>query len=401
VKKILFISGSLGLGHVGRDIEIAKELRKLRNDVEISWMAEPPASDVLKKEGEKLLPEASDLYSSNLELEKSTKEYKANLVQWVKTVQQGWSKNVELYAKISEIYDFDLWIGDEPYDIMIALVKNPSFKKCPFVVINDCLGLDTNSWNIMEHLIVSMTNKAWMDFLKHEPPLADLNIMIGEKEDIPDKSFGFMRPNRRRIAEEFVKFVGYILPEELEKFKDKAHARELLGYGSAPSILCSIGGTSAGKDLLKLCIDAYPTMKQKIPTLKMILVCGPRLSPDSFKVPDGVKTFGYIPDLYRHLGAADLSIVTGGGTITLELTALERPFLYFPLQEHAEQQFAVAPRCRRHNAGVRMDYAKTTPKQLADIVVSNIGKPVNYPKLLTKGAEEAARLINQILSSKV
>ena len=78
MKKILFISGSLGLGHVGRDIEIAKELRKLRTDIDISWMAEPPASEVLEKEGEKLLPEADQLYSSNLELEKSTKEYKAS-----------------------------------------------------------------------------------------------------------------------------------------------------------------------------------------------------------------------------------------------------------------------------------------------------------------------------------
>ena len=401
MKKILFISGSLGLGHVGRDIEIAKELRKLRNDVEISWMAEPPASDVLEKEGEKLMPEASLLYSSNLELENSAKEYKANLVQWVKTVQKGWSKNVRVYAKISETYDFDLWVGDEPYDIMIALVKNPSFKKCPFIVINDCLGLDTNSWNIMEHLIVSMTNKAWMDFLRSEPPLAELNIIIGEREDIPDKSFGFMRPNRRRIAEKFAKFVGYVLPEDIEKFKDKAYARKILGYGNELLILCSIGGTSAGKDLLDLCIDAYPVMKQKIPNLKMILVCGPRLSADSFKAPEGVKVFGYIPDLYRHLGAADLSIVTGGGTITLELTALERPFLYFPLRDHAEQQFAVAPRCKRHNAGVRMDYAKTTPEQLAEAVVSNISKQVNYPKLPIKGAQETARLINQILSKKV
>ena len=400
MKKILFISGSLGLGHVGRDIEIAKELRKLRTDVEISWMAESPASDVLEKEGEKLLPEAKELYSSNLELEKSTKEYKANLVQWVKAVQKGWAKNVNVYAKISETYDFDLWVGDEPYDIMIALVKNPSFKKSPFIVINDSLGLDTNSLNIMEHLIVSMTNKAWMDFLSREPPLAELNIMIGEQEDIPDKNFGFMRPNRRRIAEKFVKFVGYILPADIEKFKNKANAREVLGYGNDPFILCSIGGTSAGKDLLSLCIDAYPTMKQKIPRLKMILVCGPRLSPDSFRTPDGVKAFGYIPDLYKHLGAADLSIVTGGGTITLELTALERPFLYFPLREHAEQQFAVAPRCMRHNAGVRMDYAKTTPEQLAEAVVSNINKQVNYPILPTKGAQESARLINQILSRK-
>ena len=81
VKKILFISDSLGLWHVVRDIEIAKEIRKLRTDVEISWMAESPASEVLEKAGERLLPESSQLYSSNIELEKTTKEYKANLVQ--------------------------------------------------------------------------------------------------------------------------------------------------------------------------------------------------------------------------------------------------------------------------------------------------------------------------------
>ena len=401
VKKILFISGSLGLGHVVRDIEIAKEIRKLRTDVEISWMAEHPASEVLEKAGERLLPESSQLYSSNLELEKTTKEYKANLVQWVKAVQKGWTKNAGVYAKISETYDFDLWIGDEPYDIMIFLVKNPNLKKCPFVVINDCLGLDTNAWNPMEHLIVSLTNKAWLNFLTSEPPLAELNIIIGELEDIPNKSFGFTRPNRRRTAEKFAKFVGYILPEDIEKFKDKAYARRLLNYENEPLIICSIGGTSAGKDLLYLCIDAYPTIKKKIPDLKMILVCGPRLEPDSIKAPEGVKVVGYVPDLYRHLGAADLSIVTGGGTVTIELTALERPFLYFPLREHAEQQFAVAPRCKRHNAGVRMDYAKTTPEQLAEAVVSNISKQVNYPRLPIKGAQETARLVNQVLNSKV
>jgi predicted glycosyltransferase len=68
-KKILFVSGSIGLGHVGRDLEIAQALRKLCPDIEISWMAESPASEVLQKAGEKLLPEASQLSSGNIELE--------------------------------------------------------------------------------------------------------------------------------------------------------------------------------------------------------------------------------------------------------------------------------------------------------------------------------------------
>jgi UDP:flavonoid glycosyltransferase YjiC (YdhE family) len=43
-KRILFISGSLGLGHVTRDIAIAREIRSLRSDVDISWLAAHPAS---------------------------------------------------------------------------------------------------------------------------------------------------------------------------------------------------------------------------------------------------------------------------------------------------------------------------------------------------------------------
>ena len=58
-KKILFISGSLGLGHVTRDLVIAKELRKQHPDIDISWIAADPARMVLEEAGEKLLPESA------------------------------------------------------------------------------------------------------------------------------------------------------------------------------------------------------------------------------------------------------------------------------------------------------------------------------------------------------
>ncbi len=55
--KILFVSGSLGLGHVTRDISIAKELRKSDKDVEILWLADPPASEYLRGVGESVFPD--------------------------------------------------------------------------------------------------------------------------------------------------------------------------------------------------------------------------------------------------------------------------------------------------------------------------------------------------------
>ena len=129
----------------------------------------------------------------------------------------------------------------------------------------------------------------------------------------------------------------------------------------------------------------------------MVLVCGPRLPADSLKVPQGIEVKGYVPALHEHFAASDLAIVHGGGTATLELTALRQPFLYFPLEGHYEQEIHVAGRLARHRAGVKMTYSKTTPKSLAKVVISNIGKEVNYAIIPTDGAQKAAQLINQLL----
>jgi UDP-N-acetylglucosamine:LPS N-acetylglucosamine transferase len=130
----------------------------------------------------------------------------------------------------------------------------------------------------------------------------------------------------------------------------------------------------------------------------MVLVGGPRISADALAVPEGVEILGYVPSLYEHFAAADLAIVQGGGTTTLELTALRRPFLYFPLEGHSEQQVVVAGRLARHGAGVRMSLSQTTSQELARAILANIGKAATYPPIASDGAEKAAELICELLN---
>jgi len=56
--RVLFVSGSVGLGHVTRDMAIAAELRRRRADVQVVWLAAGAARDVLREAGEELLPES-------------------------------------------------------------------------------------------------------------------------------------------------------------------------------------------------------------------------------------------------------------------------------------------------------------------------------------------------------
>jgi len=219
---------------------------------------------------------------------------------------------------------------------------------------------------------------------------------VGEPEDVPDKKFGWGLPNRRTWARARYKFTGYVFPFELGACSNRDQTRAELGYGPEPLIVCSIGGTSIGRELLELCGQAFAHLRQRLPSARMVLVCGPRLDPATVKVPPGVEVHGYVPALYRHFAACDLAIVQAGGTSTLELTALRRPFLYFPIEGHCEQELGVAERLARHRAGERLLFSRTSPQLLAERALANLGKKVNYAPIRTDGGRQAARLISEL-----
>ena len=73
----------------------------------------------------------------------------------------------------------------------------------------------------------------------------------------------------------------------------------------------------------------------------MVVVAGPRIDPATLPTHDGLEMRAYVHDLYRQLAACDLAVVQGGLTTSMELTANRRPFLYFPLRHHFEQNFHV------------------------------------------------------------
>jgi len=89
--------------------------------------------------------------------------------------------------------------------------------------------------------------------------------------------------------------------------------------------------------------------------------------------------------------------VQGGLTTCMELVANRRPFLYFPLAHHFEQNFHVTHRLDRYQAGRQMDYAASDPDAIAAAIAAEIGRTVNYRPVETDGAARAARLIAELL----
>ena len=145
--KVLFISGSLGLGHVTRDLAIARELRKKFPKMEIKWLAAHPASLMLKNAGEVVLPETSGLSNENGFAEQSSKGQSLSLLTYLMKAKNAWNQNVKVFTDLIRSQHFDLVIGDETYEIVLALREQPQLKKFAFVMIYDFLKINGEEIN--------------------------------------------------------------------------------------------------------------------------------------------------------------------------------------------------------------------------------------------------------------
>ena len=401
--RVLYISGSIGLGHARRDLAIARELRRLNPQVNIVWLAGEPASQVIAEAGETLLPESATYGDETAVAEDAAGGFSLNLLgRFALRAQRAWRQAVATFEEVSARHPYDLLIGDETYEIAAALDNRPELKKAPFVMIYDFVGLDAMTRNPLEQLITYRGNWDWGGGPRGKPPTQeDLSVFIGEPEDVADKPFGFLLPNRREYARRYYQFVGYTFPFDPADYTDKEKVRAALGYDEErPLVVCAVGGTAVGVDLLRLCAASYSHIQERVGDVRMVLVCGPRIDPTAVQAPLGVEVRGYVPRLYEHFAACDVAVVQGGGTTTLELTALRRPFVYFPLEGHFEQNLVVAKRLARHRAGQRMLYSETTPAMLAGAVIRQLGREASWPHIPTYGARRAAGLINELMGTR-
>ncbi|MBV8424066.1 MAG: alpha/beta hydrolase, partial [Candidatus Eremiobacteraeota bacterium] len=178
----------------------------------------------------------------------------------------------------------------------------------------------------------------------------------------------------------------------------RAAWRSEFGYRPDEKIcIVTVGGSAAGIHLLRRIMAAFPEAKRRLPELRMIVVAGPRINVASLPRAADLEVRAFVPDLYRHLAACDIAVVQGGLTTTMELTASLRPFLYFPLKHHFEQNFHVRHRLTRHGAGRAMDYDSATPESIADALVTEITRKLDYLPVTVDGAEKAAARITELI----
>jgi pimeloyl-ACP methyl ester carboxylesterase/predicted glycosyltransferase len=394
-KRALYISSPIGLGHVQRDVAIACELRKLHPGLQVDWLAQHPVTTVLEARGEHVHPASAHLASESGHIESESAEHDLHAFQAIRRMDEILLANFMVFHDLTREEDYDLWIGDESWELDYYLHENPEQKTAAYAWLTDFVGwLPMPDGGEPEALLAADYNAEMIEHVARYPRIRDRAIFVGDREDIVPDAFGPGLPQIRGWTEQHYDFAGYITGFDPGRLGD----RQALGYGDDERVcLVTVGGSGVGGPLLRRVIAAYPEAKQRVPALRMIVVTGPRIDPASLPSHDGLEIRPYVHELYRHLAACDLAVVQGGLTTTMELTASRRPFLYFPLARHFEQNYHVRHRLDRYRAGRCMDYQTASPADIAAAIATEIGRAVDYRPVATDGAARAASLLASLL----
>jgi pimeloyl-ACP methyl ester carboxylesterase/predicted glycosyltransferase len=398
-KRVLYVSSPIGLGHARRDLAIADELRKLRPGVEVHWLAQHPVTELLRRRSELIHPASAFLASESGHFEGEAAEHDLHAFQAVRSMDEILISNFMVFADLVEQEHFDLWVGDEAWDVDYFLHENPELKRAPYAWMTDFVGwLPMPDGGSREQALTADYNAEMIEQIARFPSLRDRAVFVGNPDDVVPADFGAGLPGIREWVEQHYQFSGYISGFDPAAFADAAAIRAELGYDPADKVcLVTVGGSGVGSDLLRRVTAAFPAARQLVPELRMVVVTGPRIDPETIPGADGLEVRGYVHDLYRHLAVCDLAVVQGGLTTTMELTASGRPFIYVPLRHHFEQNFHVRHRLGRYGAGYCLDYAQATPEVLAAAIATQLSLPVQYKPVETDGAARAAASLAELI----
>jgi predicted glycosyltransferase len=399
-RRVLFISSPIGLGHSLRDVAIARELRALHPGLEIHWLAQDPVTRVLEARGETIHPASRHLSGETAHMESESAEHDLHCFYAWRNMDEILLANFMVLHDVLEAEPYDLVIGDEAWETDYYLHENPELKRTAFAWLTDFVGwlpIDPDPTG-REARLAADHNAEMIEQVARFPRVRDRALFVGNPEDVVDMPFGPGLPGIRDWTRQHFEFPGYVLPFDPAEFADRDGLRTRLGFRADERVvLAAVGGTGVGHHLLRKVVGAAAALRRLAPDVRLIVVTGPRIDPASLPAVPGLEYRRFVPDLYAYLAACDLAVVQGGLSTCMELAATRRPFLYFPLRNHFEQNIHVVHRLARYGAGMQMDYHHTDPEALAHAIADGLKRPALCRDVETDGARRAAALIAPLI----
>ena len=345
-KRALYISSPIGLGHAQRDVAIAAELRKLHPDLQIDWLAQHPVTRVLEARGERIHPASAFLANESSHVESESAEHDLHGFQALRRMDEILIANYMLFHDVVSEEQYDLWIGDEAWELDYYLHENPEEKRAAYAWMTDFVGyLPMPDGGERESFLTARLqrrdDRAGRALPPHPRPRRlrrqprrhrARHVWLRSAADprLDRAPLRLRRLCHRLRSRRLRRPRGDPRRTRLPARRARLHRRRRrVGRGLSPA--AARHGVVPGGEAAR----SRPAHDRRR---------GAAHRSASLPVVEGLEVRPFVYQLYRHLAVCDLAVVQGGLTTAMELTANKRPFLYFPLRHHFEQNFHVRHR---------------------------------------------------------
>lgn len=354
--RALYLSSPIGLGHVRRDLAIARSLRGLRPDLQVDWLAQSPVTRVLAVEGETVHPASGAMLSEARHVAHEAKGHCLDAFQALRRMDAILTANFCRFQQIVEREGYDLVIADEAWEVDRFWHEHPDLKRAKLVWMTDFVGvLPLPEGGAEEARLAADWNAEMIGWVERRPKVRDLSLYIGDPDDLVETPMGEGLPGVRDWTEAHFRCLGYVDPlagRSADLLRRASHRRN----ADAIACLVAVGGSGIGSAMIERLARAAPQLERKFPGLRLHIVTGPAIDPNSLPRHPAVRYHGFVPDFPALAAACDIAIVQGGLSSCMELAALGKPFAYVPLARHFEQLVHVNHRLQRRGLGLRAEF---------------------------------------------
>ncbi len=230
-RRALFVSSPIGLGHAQRDAAIADELRALHPDLQIDWLAQSPVTTLLHARGERIHPASVHLASESGHFESESAEHDLHAFASWRRMDEILVSNFMVFHDVVRDDAYDLWIGDEAWELDYFLHENPELKRAAYVWLTDFVGwLPMPDGGEREEHLTADYNAEMIEQIARYPRLRDRALFVGEPDDLVPHGFGRDLPAIRDWTERNFDFAGYVTGFDPAAFADRERLRSELGY---------------------------------------------------------------------------------------------------------------------------------------------------------------------------
>ena len=191
-RRALWVCSPIGLGHVLRDLTIARALRERVPDLEIEWLAQSPVTEVLRAHGEVVHPASAELASESAHWESEAAHHDLHAFHAFRRMDEIFCANYMLFDDVVRDTAYDLWVGDEAWDVDHFLHENPERKIAPYAFLTDVVGflpVDPEG-DPREVELCADYNAEMIEHRERFPYVRDRSVFIGGYDELPDASLG-------------------------------------------------------------------------------------------------------------------------------------------------------------------------------------------------------------------